>query len=392
MGTAQPSTSRIVSLDQFRGYTVLGMFLVNFVGSFQVIEQTCPVLKHHNTYCSYADTIMPGFFFCVGFAYRLTLLRRREREGTWPAYAHAVWRNLGLILLGFVLYHLDGNYATWEALQGLTFWGFLANFKRSFFQTLVHIGVTSLWVLPVITARPGVRIAYTAFSGLLHVVLSYGLNFWPFYIAWSNYEWVNANPGGIDGGPLGFLTWTIPLLVGSLAYDAMAASRDRRPVGRLFVWGVAVMLLGYGFACLNRVTPPNAVSWDDPRALLVEPPFVPPAVGPDKQPIYPLNMWTMSQRAGSISYLTFGAGFSLALYALFVLLCDVASVQVGIFRTLGSNALAGYILHGLVADAVKPYVPRDAPGWYVWSAFALYLAITYLFVRHLEKHRLYLKL
>ena len=34
------------------------------------------IFKHHNTYCSYADTIMPQFFFAVGFAYRLTFLRR----------------------------------------------------------------------------------------------------------------------------------------------------------------------------------------------------------------------------------------------------------------------------------------------------------------------------
>jgi predicted acyltransferase len=392
MGTDQSSTSRIVSLDQFRGYTVLGMFLVNYIGGFVVIDQTCPVLKHHHTYCSYADTIMPQFFFAVGFAYRLTLLRRCERDGAWAAYSHAISRNLGLILLGFVLYHLDGRYATWEELQRLTFWAFLANFKRSFFQTLVHIGVTSLWVLPVITARPRVRIAFAALSGLIHVVLSYGLNFWPFDIPWSNYQWVNADPRGIDGGPLGFLTWTIPLLLGSLAYDAIAASKDRPPMGKLFCWGLVVMLLGYGLSCLNRVTPPNSVSWDDPKALLVEPPFVPPTLGPDRKPVYTLNMWTMSQRSGSISYLTFGAGFSLSLYALFVLLCDVASLQVGIFRTLGSNALAGYILHGLVADAVKPYVPRDAPGWYVWASLGVFLAICYLFIRHLEKHRLYLKL
>ena len=59
------------------------------------------------------------------------------------------------------------------------------------------------------------------------------------------YAWVMERPG-IDGGPLGFLTWTIPLLVGSLAYDAMVhhadpllaresqmpqRPRDRRPVG-----------------------------------------------------------------------------------------------------------------------------------------------------------------
>jgi hypothetical protein len=40
--------------DQFRGYTVLGMFFVDFVGGLAVIPA---VFKHHNTYCSYADTI-----------------------------------------------------------------------------------------------------------------------------------------------------------------------------------------------------------------------------------------------------------------------------------------------------------------------------------------------
>ncbi|MBY0374472.1 MAG: hypothetical protein K2Q23_10790, partial [Bryobacteraceae bacterium] len=63
---------RILSMDQFRGYTVAGMFLVNFLGGFAAVH---PVLKHHNTYCSYADTIMPQFFFAVGFALRLVLLR-----------------------------------------------------------------------------------------------------------------------------------------------------------------------------------------------------------------------------------------------------------------------------------------------------------------------------
>ena len=66
-----PVVDRIHSLDQFRGYTVLGMFFVNFIGYFAV---TPAIFKHHNTYCSYADTIMPQFFFAVGFAYRLHVL------------------------------------------------------------------------------------------------------------------------------------------------------------------------------------------------------------------------------------------------------------------------------------------------------------------------------
>ena len=37
--------ARIVSMDQFRGYTVAGMFLVNFVGGLAAFPE---VLKHHN--------------------------------------------------------------------------------------------------------------------------------------------------------------------------------------------------------------------------------------------------------------------------------------------------------------------------------------------------------
>ena len=38
------------------------------------------------------------------------------------------------------------------------------------------------------------RAAFAAFSGLLHLALSY----------WFNYRWVNTPPNGVDGGPLGF--------------------------------------------------------------------------------------------------------------------------------------------------------------------------------------------
>src|SRR5262249_52585013 len=106
----------------------------------------------------------------------------------------------------------------------------------------------------------------------------------------------------------------------------------------------------------------------------------------------PLNPGTMSQRAGSLSYETFAAGFALAVYALFFLLCDLGRWRLGLLTTLGSNALAGYIIHDMVGDTLSPYAPRDAPLWYVLAIVALYLSICYLFLRHLEKHKLFLKL
>ncbi len=351
---------RIVSLDQFRGYTVAGMLLVNFLGGYQVVPA---ILKHHNTYCSYADTIMPQFFFAVGFAYRLTFLRRVRADGYWSATATAFRRNLGLILIGFVVYHLDGKVSHWEELKSLSLADLAAGtFRRELFQALVHIAIASIWVLPVIAAGAWVRVLYTLGSAGLHLWLSSR-----FYLDWA---WKTPV---IDGGPLGFLTWTIPLLVGSLAYDVVAASKDPlRAADRLMVWSIPLMLAGYALSCLGGAWAPA--------------PFVPPPSGRT------VDLWTMSQRTGSTSYLTFSAGFSLAVYALFVLACDLGHFRSHVFQTFGVNALAAYIIHPLVAGAVKPYAPNDSPAWYVASAFAVYFAICYLFNRYLEEHRVFLKL
>ena len=75
----------IVSMDQFRGYTVAGMFVVNFVGGLLAFPE---VMKHHNglPYFSYADTIMPSFLFAAGFSYRLSALRRFAKLGQAKAY------------------------------------------------------------------------------------------------------------------------------------------------------------------------------------------------------------------------------------------------------------------------------------------------------------------
>src|SRR5271170_3433770 len=103
--SSSPSSSsspRIVSMDQFRGYTVAGMFLVNFVGGLAFFPD---VLKHHNghPYFSYADSIMPSFMFAAGFSYRLVALRRLEQLGAARTYAHFVFRSLALVLVSLVM-------------------------------------------------------------------------------------------------------------------------------------------------------------------------------------------------------------------------------------------------------------------------------------------------
>ncbi len=367
-----PASARMASLDQFRGYTMLGMFVVNFVGCFTVIPA---ILKHHNTYCSCADTIMPQFFFAVGFAYRLTFLRRSASGSRLAVCAHFVKRSLGLIVLGAILYVGGAALDNWLEPPPPQSAPFLVRALRTeLFQALVHIGVTCLWIMPVIGATPAVRIAFALFSSSIHLGLSH----------WFYYDWVMTAPG-IDGGLLGFLSWTVPTLAGSLAYDIVMAGDRRAAVGRLARRGLTLMLLGYAFSCLNLVTPPNSPSSVGVHGLLIEPPFVPPT--------RPVNLWTMNQRAGSLPYLTFGAGLSMAIYALFVWACDVHGLQIGPLRTFGTNALAGYVLHGLVDQfIIKPFTARDMSLGAVLAALAVFLAICYGCLRVLERRGVHLRL
>src|SRR5262249_13574002 len=204
-------------------------------------------LRHHRPPFGSAAPIRPQFFFAVGFARRLVSVRRREAAGPAVAYRRAFARVGGLLLFGVVYHGLTGGVKSWAELSEMGVGGFLLTaFQRRPFETLTHIAVTSLWVLPVIAAARAVRAGYAACSAALFWYLSQR-----FY-----YTWVMTRPG-IDGGPLGFLTWATPLLVGSLAYDAVVSGKPKAAVGRLLLWGGVLMALGYGLSCLSRTLDPE---------------------------------------------------------------------------------------------------------------------------------------
>ncbi|MFO1021758.1 MAG: hypothetical protein U0903_13820 [Planctomycetales bacterium] len=145
---------------------------------------------------------MPQFFFAVGFALRYSFQRRAEAGGLNSAYKHAVIRSLGLALIAILWYSgnpqlPEGAIFDWTALTSVGFWGVIQKqFHGSWFQTLMHIAVTSVWILPVITARPLVRVFYMIASAVLHLSLSH----------WFFFAHVNGSTGygGIDGGTWGF--------------------------------------------------------------------------------------------------------------------------------------------------------------------------------------------
>jgi hypothetical protein len=307
---------------------------------------------------------MPGFLFCVGMAMRLTFVRRAATDGRRAAYLKAIKRNLGLIFVGCVVYHFTGGFKTWAEVETADWSSFLLSaVKRHPFEALTHIGVTSLFVLPVIDQHKAIRVAYAIAAGLLHVWASDA----------GYYKWNLANPVGIDGGPLGFLTWSIPLLVGSLTVDELVT--PRKDFVRFLYMGVLWMLCAF---LLSRQTihgPFPLVHSDDVESLRQS-----------------ATYWTMSQRAGSVTYTWFGAGFSLALFALFRLACDGYGLRWSYFDLFGKHALVAYVAHDFVMGMVKPFVPKDAPAWYVLAGFAVVLAALTLILRYFDRNKFAVRL
>ena len=159
-------SARIVSMDQFRGYTVAGMFVVNFVGGLMAFPE---VMKHHNglPYFSYADTIMPSFMFAAGFSYRLSALRRFAKLGYARAYGHFVVRSLALVLISLVMYAgEDLDVKNWAQLTSHGSWKLIAGLlKANLWEVLAIIGVVQILLLPVIAASTRVRtIAWIALA------------------------------------------------------------------------------------------------------------------------------------------------------------------------------------------------------------------------------------
>jgi predicted acyltransferase len=401
-------------MDQFRGYTVAGMFVVNFLSGLQAIPA---VLAHHNTYFSYADSIFPSFLFAVGFSYRLTILRRLERAG----WSSACWtyfkRSAALVLVSLVIYGYGDSFPSWGEVTGEYLRGFLARFlKAGVWEVLAIIGVTQILIMPVVAARPAVRAAAIVCCVVAHTLLSYSFNFEFVYGRpnWMDDYWGAAGKRAWDGGFFGLLSWAVPMLAGTLAYDIVAGRVAWAAARRLALWGAVLMAIGYALSCLTRlydvppgtnVTDPIAGSpvwppmdrlegWNlqrflaEPGSLLAEPPFVQPPPWQVRQH----NYWMMGKRAATASFVLFSSGFAFAAYALFVGLCDIGGFSLGMFRTFGQNPLAAYAIHAMVRQNLKPIVPHDAPLWYCTVGMMCLMGVVYLLVRHLEKHDIYVRL
>jgi len=409
MTTLEINVPRISSLDQFRGYSVAAMFVVNFLGGLAITHQ---ILKHNNTHFSYADSIMPSFIFACGFSYRMSFLKRLSNSSVDSSpYRRFIGRSMGLILLSLMLYGFNSTIKSWSEMSGQRVVRFFSELiKADMWEVLAIIGALQILLLPLIAKGTWTRVWAFLIFGFAHFFLCWSFNY---EFVYGRTNWMDAYLGAAgkrawDGGLFGLIAWAQIMLAGTLAFDLMQRGVSKLATSKIVLLGLALMLLGYGMSCLTTlydldglsesqtarltaspVLPDFALASDRPWAsLLAEP----PGVAPPTAKVRAVNYWMMDKRIVTQSFVWFSTGFAFFLYGLFVVACDFQGYRLGLFEMFGKNPLAAYIINHFVNHSILAVVPKDSPV--AWTILGLLMAfgVTYLFVRFLDTRKLYLRL
>jgi len=311
----QPSAPRLVSLDVFRGLTVVGMVLVNNPGSWAHIYW--PLEHAEWNGWTPTDLIFPFFLFIVGVAIPLGLGKRVERGDRFRdlfikiAYRSAVIFLLGELLAGFPYFHLS-TIRIPGVLQRIAVCYFFAAliFIRTRPRTQAIVAVALLIVYALLMKHvpaPGYYVGDLSKEGSLASYIDravFGPHIWK--------QGKVYDPEGILSTMGALATTLFGVLTGHLV-----VRKDRTPiekVAHLFIAGIGSMIIGWIW---------NA--W------------------------FPINksLWTSS-------YVFFTGGLALQFLALCYWLIDIKGYQrwTRPFIIFGVNAIVLFVGTGLMARSL----------------------------------------
>ena len=173
-----PTTTRITSIDAFRGFVMFlmlaeAMRLWTLHTAFPE-SRFWSIVAYNTTHvpwqgCSLHDLIQPAFSFLVGAALPFSLASRRARGATFPRMlGHAIWRSAVLILLGIFLRSMSRPHTNWTFEDTLTQIGlgytflFLLAFTSLRVQLVAFVAIlVGFWAAFVLYPLPGPGFDYS---------------------------------------------------------------------------------------------------------------------------------------------------------------------------------------------------------------------------------------
>lgn len=345
-GAVSVSSGRIASMDQFRGYAILGMLLVDYFENFSAATHQ---LHHHREFMTYADTIAPAFMFVVGMGMRLSFKRRVEKVGVKKARTDLMKRYAMLVLIAFTMY----TGYLWDALM--------------------NIGLAGLLGVWVADRKPSLRIAagllllalyqaifsFTSYGGWLLGTVEYTSNSMP--LIWKlipfGPELVDCN---INGGPIGHWSWLLMLLCGTVGYDILATATLRKILLGTLACGFAFAVAGWALH----------IPWTGAKAE-----------------------WVFSKYYMTAPYALWASAICFFTMAAFYVLCDVLNVRIPTLTVLGMNPLFIYILQWCIMESAGRFIPHNTHNWVgIMAGFALLYGVCYGTAYYMYKRNIFVRL
>ena len=354
---ASPSR-RLVALDVLRGMTIAGMIVVNDPGSWSYVY---PPLRHAAWHgITPTDLVFPFFLFVVGVSVALAFAGRRERQQTTASMVtRVVWRSALLFALGLLLWLIPRfDFAGLRipgVLQRIAIVYLVCSLLYLFTNLQVQAGLciaalVGYCAVMTLVPVPMDRViresletgTVTSQSGPIPVVglrtvsdqaiaanTQPGVNL----AAWVDRQLIPGRLWQMTWDPEGLLS-TIPAIATGLTGILVGAMLlSGQPAERKVVW-----LMVSGFASF---TVAGIWSW-----------------------FFPLNknLW-------SSSFVLHTSGLATMTLASLIWLIDVKAIDGWTFpfKVFGSNAIAAYVLHGLLAKSLA--IPLGESGWRLAPAF-----------------------
>src|SRR3982751_1256189 len=113
------SKQRILSIDAFRGITILVMVFVNELAGVRNIPALVKHMPADADAMSFVDVVFPAFLFIVGMSIPFAINNRLKKgDSVKQLQQHILFRTLGLLVLGFFMVIAEGGYD--EALMHMS--------------------------------------------------------------------------------------------------------------------------------------------------------------------------------------------------------------------------------------------------------------------------------
>lgn len=123
--TTSRVTSRVESIDIFRGLTMAVMIFVNAVADVPGLPTWTYHAHAHEDRMTYVDMVFPFFLFVVGMSLPLSIAQRLRRNPSIPSlWMHVLLRSFSLVVLGLILANAEKADPSAMGMSG-NLWGLL---------------------------------------------------------------------------------------------------------------------------------------------------------------------------------------------------------------------------------------------------------------------------